>query len=234
MPWQLLPVTSSPKGIDLTWVCLVSAVMVLYGKLISSLVHSPLMEAGSPWRWDVLISLTNCQWDYAESFQLVFSSCMKWHLPETQVCVGLTKKAMRSEPQSLILKRERHTEPELLRYLMWKSAAPQTAGISGTARFLQGQRGIFSAMHIETKSSYWQAATAPAAQNDGQSAHAKALHTKTHPHHTPGRSKGRSLLDLCCCQDPKKELGSSKWKVNSSPNFIKNSNISYFSLPGQA
>lgn len=58
----------------------------------------------SPWRWDVLISLTNCQWDYAQSLQLVFSSCVKCHLPETQVCVDLTEKAMRSEPQSLMLK----------------------------------------------------------------------------------------------------------------------------------
>lgn len=149
MPWQLLPVTSSLKGIDLTWVCLVSAVMVLYGKLISSLVNSPPMETGSPWQWDVLISLTNCQWDYAESFQLVFSSCVKWHLPETQVCVGLNKKAMRSEPQ-----RGRDTQSlNFFNILYKKVQLPQTAGISGIARFFQGQRGIFSIMHIETKTS---------------------------------------------------------------------------------
>lgn len=90
--------------------------MVLYGELISSLVHSL--------QWKLALSMVMGCADQFNKLPMglcriissVFSSCVKWHLLETQVCVDLTEKAMRSEPQSLMLKWKRHTEPEHLQY----------------------------------------------------------------------------------------------------------------------
>lgn len=77
----------------------------------------------------------------------VVSSCVKWHLPETQVCVDLTEKAMRSEPQSLTLKRKRHVEPEHLQYFRVEESSFHRRWASLEQLGFPGQRGIFSSIH---------------------------------------------------------------------------------------
>lgn len=75
----------------------------------------------------------------------VFSSCVKWHLSEAQVCADLTEKAMRSEPQSLMLKR--HTEPDHLPHFRVEESSFHGGWTSPEQLGFLGQGGIFSSTH---------------------------------------------------------------------------------------